>query len=113
MLTRVLFAFFLVTGSASAEEDVLLGTGCYKRVDMQAIVDLPGDDDIMLSYQYVRDGKCVPTVTTEADWDAGPEIADTGVKAAYTKVWNWTDGTFPPAHHPKQVMYFDASSGDE
>lgn len=114
MLKKVLFACALYgAGSAAAEEAWLLGSGCYKQSFMRDIIELTGDEGMMLMVQYIQDGKCAPTVMTQSDWDSGPKIRDTGVKAAYASVHNWADGSLPDRLPPKQVMYFDTTTETE
>lgn len=118
MYKIVLLACALLSANmAHAEEKFVLGSGCYTQADMKDIVDLTGDDPLilddgmLLGTQYLKDGKCAPTITTLEDWNAGVEIRDTGVKAAYTSVYNWAGaGEIPPQLPPKQVMYFDAKA---
>lgn len=118
MYKKVLLVYVLLYASvAKAEEGILLGSACFTQADMKDIVDLTGDDPMvlddgmLLAAQYLKDGKCAPTVTTLDDWNAGAEIRDTGVKAAYTAVFNWVGvEEIPPRLPPKQVMYFDAKS---
>ena len=108
-MKKVIWAYLLLSASATyAEEQLLLGSGCYTQGAMREIVQLSDADGMMLMFQYLEEGICAPTVTTVSDWEAGPKIRDTGVKAAYARVYNWTggiDGPLPSKH----VMYFDAS----
>ena len=111
MLRGVLLACALLATKAEAEEALVLCSGCYKQELMRDIVELSDDDGMMLAYQYIKDGKCAPTIATLADWDAGPVIRDTGVKAVYVSIYNWTNGNLPDQLPPKQLMYFDARAG--
>jgi hypothetical protein len=118
MYKKVLLSCALLFASAAyAEEEIILGSGCYTQSAMKDIVDLTGDDPMvlddgmLLTTQYLKDSKCAPTVTTIDDWNAGVEIRDTGVKAVYAAIFNWAGvEEIPPQLPPKQVMYFDAKA---
>lgn len=107
----------LLASVAHAEEELFLGTACYTQGAMKDVVDLSDydamllDDGMLLMTQYLEDGKCAPVIFTSADWDAGTEIRDIGVKVAYASVYNWARGKETPQQlPPKQVMYFDAKA---
>ena len=108
---------WLLASTATAQETFFLGSACYTQAAMEEIVDLSGDDPMvlddgmLLAAQYLKDGKCAPTVTTLDDWNAGVEIRDTGVRVVYASVYNWVGAReIPQFLPPKQVMYFDAKA---
>ena len=95
---------------ATSQEQLLLGSGCYTQAAIKDFLGLSEEEGTLLMLQYLQDGLCAQTVTTQSDWNKGAEIRDTGIWVAYSRVYNWATTPALESLGPKQVMYFDADS---